>query len=214
LRENLPRDHVAQNYLNDIHQAASRGTELSQKLLAFSPNHLLQPVPIELNQQFVSLEPKIRSVLGPNVQLQWQPGADELWIKTDAQPLEQALLLIVEHARQQMPGGGTLTVTARRSVLTRSELTHADMNPGAFVELRLHDSGAGINDETIPHLFEPYHPIREGQKGDLALATAYGILRQSGGCVDVRSEPGKGTDWTILLPESRERLAQPQRASA
>ena len=217
LRENLPKDHVAQNYLDDVRQAASRGTELSQRLLAFSRTHLLQMTPIEMNQQLAALESKIRTALGHDVQLQWQRGNDELWVKTDAHPLEQALMHVVTHARHQMPTGGTLTITASRVQRTRQDLTHADMAPGTYIELRLHDNGAGISDETIPHVFEPYHPIVEGHKGDLSLATAYGILRQSGGCIDVASEKGHGCEWTILLPETSERPqrdAQPGRASA
>ena len=62
-----------------------------------------------------------------------------------------------------------------------------------------------IDDEKLAHVFEPYHAVVEGQKGDLTLATAYGILRQSGGCIDVASEKGKGSEWTILLPETSER---------
>jgi signal transduction histidine kinase/transcriptional regulator with PAS, ATPase and Fis domain len=217
LRENLPKDHTAQNQVDEIRQAASRGTELSQRLLAFGRNHLLQMTPIEMNQQLASLEPKFQSVLGHEVRLQWQRTDGELWVKTDAHPLEQALMHVVTHARQHLPGGGTLTIHAERVQLTRKELTHIDMAPGAYIQITLHDTGDGIDDETIPHVFEPYHPIKDGQKGDLSLATAYGILRQSGGSIDVASEKGKGCQWTILLPETKERPqhdAEPARASA
>jgi PAS domain S-box-containing protein len=207
LRENLPKDHTAQNYVDEIRQAASRGTELSQRLLAFSRNHLLQMVPVEMNQQLASLEQKIRVALG-HVQLNWQRAEQELWVKTDAHPLEQALLHLVTHAPQHMPNGGSLTIRADRVELTRKELTHADMPPGAYIQLRLQDTGDGIDEETLAHVFEPYHPIHDGHKGDLSLATAYGILRQSGGCIDVASEKGKGCEWTILLPETAERPQQ------
>ena len=218
LRDNLPKDHVAQNYLDEIHHAAGHGTELSQRLIGFSRNHLLQMIPIEMNQQLARLESKIRVELEP-VQLQWERSEQELWVKTDPHPLEQAILHLVTHARSHMPQGGTLTIRASRAQLTRAELTHADMAPGAYIQLRLQDTGAGIDEETLAHLFEPYHPIQEGQKPDLALATAYGILRQSGGCIDVTSEKGQGSQWTILLPETAERSKQaeqetPLRASA
>jgi PAS domain S-box-containing protein len=218
LRDNLPKDHVAQNYLDEIHQAAGRGTDLSQRLIAFSRNHLLQMVPIEMNRQLAGLESKIHVVLGP-VQLQWERSEQELWVKTDPHPLEQAILHLVTHARSHMPQGGTLTIRASRAHLTGAELKHADMAPGAYIQLRLQDTGAGIDEETLTHLFEPYHPIQEGQKPDLALATAYGILRQCGGCIEVTSEKGKGSQWTILLPETAERPHQaeqetPLRASA
>lgn len=218
LRDNLPKDHVAQNYLDDIHHAAGRGTELSQRLLAFSRNHLLQMVPIEMNQQLAGLESKIRVELG-HVQLQWERSQQELWVKTDPHPLEQAILHLVAHVRSYMPQGGALTIRSSQVQLARAELTHADMAPGAYIRLRLQDTGAGIDEETLAHVFEPYHPIQEGQKPDLALATAYGILRQSGGCIDVTSEKGKGSQWTILLPETTERPQHaeqdtPLRASA
>jgi signal transduction histidine kinase len=199
LRDNLPKDHVAQNYLDEIHQATGRGTELSQRLLAFSRNHLLQMVPIEMNQQLAGLESKIRVELG-HVQLQWERSEQEMWVKTDPHPLEEAILHLVSRARSHMPQVGTLTIHT-----SQVELTHADMAPVAYIQLRLQDTGAGIDEETLPHVFEPYHPIHEGQEPDLALATAYGILRQSGGCIDVTSEKGKGSQWTILLPETAER---------
>ena len=204
LRDNLPKDHVAQNYLDEIHQAASRGTELSQRLTAYSRSHLLQMVPVDLNRQLSDLDAKIRAALG-YVQLHWEYGQQEMWVKTDPHPLEQALLHMVTHAKAHMPNGGTLTIRTARVQLTRAELTHEDMAPGAYIQLRLTDTGDGIDDETLPHVFEPYRPIKEGQKGDLTLATAYGIIRQSGGCIDVASEKGKGSEWTILLPETSER---------
>lgn len=211
LRENLPKDHMAQNQVDEIRQAASRGTELSQRLLAFSRNHLLQMTPLDINQQLATLEPKIRSALGHDVQLKWEHASEELWVKTDPHPLEQALLHLVTHVKGHMPGGGTLTMRSSRVQLTRRELAHADMTPGSYIQLTFQDTGVGIDDESLPHVFEPYHPVQEGQKGDLTLATAYGIMRQSGGCIDVSSEKGHGSEWTILLPETQER---PQHAAA
>ncbi len=211
LRENLPKDHMAQNHVDEIRQAANRGAELSQRLLAFSRNHLLQMTPVDVNQQLTALEPTIRTALGPAVQLQWEHSSEELWVKTDPHPLEQALLHLVTHVKGHMPIGGTLTLKASHVQLTRKDLTHADMAPGPYIQITLQDTGAGIDDESLPHVFEPYHPVHEGQKGDLTLATAYGIMRQSGGCIDVASEKGHGSEWTILLPETKER---PQHAAA
>jgi signal transduction histidine kinase len=138
-------------------------------------------------------------------------------VKTDAHPLEQALMHLVTHARLHMPQGGTLTITASRAQLSTKELTHADMAPGAYIQVQLRDTGAGMDDETLAHVFDPYHPVADGHKGDLSLATAYGILRQSGGCIDVDSTKGEGSVWTILLPETTERPlkeTQPLKASA
>jgi signal transduction histidine kinase len=167
--------------------------------------------PVDINQQLAALEPKIRAAQGHDVQLQWERSSEELWVKTDPHPLEQALLHLVTHAKGHMPSGGTLTMRASRVQLTRRELTHADMATGPYIQLQLQDTGAGIDDASLPHVFEPYHPIQEGHKGDLTLATAYGIMRQSGGCIDVSSEKGHGSAWTILLPETQER---PQHAAA
>ena len=160
------------------------------------------------------MEPKIRGALGSDVKLNWEHADQELWVKTDAHPLEQALLHLVTHARQHMPADDTLTMSTARVQLTRSDLTHGDMTPGSYIQLRLQHAGDGIDDEAIGHVFEPYHPIKDGQKGDLTLATAYGILRQSGGCIDIASEKGKGCVWTILLPETAERPQAAARASA
>ncbi len=205
LRENLPRDHVAQNYLDDIRQAATRGTELSQRLIAFSRNHLLQMAPVELRHQLTSIETKIGAALGHGVNVRWDLGDEDYWVKHDGHALEQAILNVVTQSRQHMPHGGTLTIAARRVQLSRSELTHADMSPGAYVQISLRDTGVGMDEDTLAHVFEPYHRVTDGAKGDLALATAQGILRQSGGCIDVNSEPGHGSEWILLLPETNER---------
>ena len=106
LHESLPKDHLAQTYVDEIKQAANHGTELSQRLLAFSRNHLLQMVPVDLNRQLSALEPKIHEALGANVQLSWDYASQELWTKTDPHPLEQALLHVLTHARLHMPQGG------------------------------------------------------------------------------------------------------------
>jgi PAS domain S-box-containing protein len=213
LRDNLPPDHVAQNYLEDILQAAGRGTELTQRLLALSRKQLLQPAPVEIHAQLASLEPKLRVALG-HVQLQWQRGSDELWAKTDPHPLEQAILHLATHAKARMPNSGSLTIRTQRVQLAKNELTRADMKPGNYVRIQLTDTGAAMDDESLAHVFEPYHSVIQGQKGDLALATAYGIVRQAGGCIEASSDDGKGTTWTILLPETNERPQAALRASA
>jgi signal transduction histidine kinase len=205
LSENLPKDHVAQNYVEEIRQAAHRGAELSQRLLAFSRNHLLQMMPTELNAQLDALQSKIRATLGHDVRFDWQAGHEELWVKTDPAPLEQAILHLVAHAKGHMPDGGTLTMRTSRVQLGKRDLTHVDMTPGAYVQIQLRDTGAGIADASLGHVFEPYHSVHDGHKGDLTLATAYGIVRQSGGCIEVASERGRGCEWTILLPETTER---------
>src|SRR5207245_5845957 len=128
--------------------------------------------------QLSALEPKIREALGQNVQLEWTYANQELWVKTDPHPLEQALMHVLAHAHQHMPKGGTMTIHTSRVELSKRELIHADMTPGPYIELRLQDTGDGMDDETVAHVFEPYHPTRIGQKGDLTLATAYGIIRQ------------------------------------
>ena len=106
-----------------------------------------------------------------------------------------------------------MTVHTSRVELAKKDLSHADMAPGPYVEMLLQDTGDGMDDEAVAHVFEPYHPTKEGHKGDLTLATAYGIIRQSGGCIEVESKKGQGTTWTILLPSTTER-PQELRASA
>jgi signal transduction histidine kinase len=113
-----------------------------------------------------------------------------------------------------MPNSGSLTIRTQRVQLAKNELTRADMKPGNYVRIQLTDTGAAMDDESLAHVFEPYHSVIQGQKGDLALATAYGIVRQAGGCIEASSDDGKGTTWTILLPETNERPQAALRASA
>lgn len=101
LHKNLPQDHMAQHYVDEIRQAANRGTELSQRLLAFSGNHLLQMAPVEMNQLLDTL------TLGHDVQLERQHDPAEQWVKSDPHPFEQAQPHIVGQAKQQIPTGPT-----------------------------------------------------------------------------------------------------------
>ncbi len=217
LRENLPKDHMAQHYVEEIRAAASRGAELTQSLLGYSRNHLLELKPLDLNEQIIGMEDKLKHALGYNIKLNLEPASESLWVKSDADPLEQAILHIMESLRHHMPTGGEVSILTERVKLGRDQLTHAEMAPGNYVRIRFTDTGKPMSDEARAHLFEPYQSLRDGHKGDLSLATAYGIIRQTGGCVDIESNRRDGNTWTLLLPETRERPqddAQPYRVSA
>ncbi|MSU78178.1 MAG: PAS domain S-box protein [Gemmataceae bacterium] len=217
LRENLPKDHMAQNYVSEIRGAAGRGAELTQSLLGFSRNHLMQMKPLDINEHLIGIEDKLRDALGYNVQLSLEPASESLWVKTDIDPMEQAILNLVASQRHNLPTGGGVIIETERVNLDRDQLTHSDMAPGYYVRIRLTDTGKAMEDDVRANVFEPYHSLCEGHKGDLSLATAYGTIRQNGGCVEIERDPNNGNSWSLLLPETRERPqndAQPLRASA
>jgi PAS domain S-box-containing protein len=207
LHESLPKDNLAQNYVEEIRKAASHGAELSQKLLGFSRNHLLQPIPIELNQQLAELEAKIQAAVGRDVSVEWERASDKLWTKTDPDFLAQALLHLLAHLHECLPQGGKLTIRTAEVKVAVTDLKHAGMTPGNYAELRLHDHAGDLDDNARQHFFEPYFAGKEGQKSDLSLATANGIIRQAGGFIDVESQPGAGTQIVLLLPATDERPA-------
>ncbi len=208
LHDNLPPDHVAQNYLGEIREAAGKGTDLAQRLLGLSGKQFTQAAPVEMNDQLESAESKIRAALG-QARLQWERGPKELWVKADSRSLEQTLVTLATHGR----GAGTVTIKTSRTKLTQAELTHDDMAAGPYICVEVCDTGAVLDDETLPHIFEPYLPLGDGHKGDLSLASAYNAMRQSGGSIRVTSAAGQGTTWTLLLPETTER-GHSMRASA
>ncbi|MBI3179317.1 MAG: response regulator [Deltaproteobacteria bacterium] len=124
---------------------------------------------------------------------------ENLAVIGDRVQLEQALLNLCLNAREAMPSGGTLRIIARSAEV--SSLSHfaQRLKPGAYVELRVSDTGAGMDEETRRRVFEPFFSVKRGGSG-LALATVYGITRSHGGAVDVQSQPGQGSTFSMLFP--------------
>jgi two-component system, cell cycle sensor histidine kinase and response regulator CckA len=194
--------------VEEIYAAGRRASELTRQLLAFSRKQAIAPVVVDLNAALAGTEKLLRRVLGEDVELlvQPQPG---LWpILCDPGQVEQVIMNLAVNARHAMPQGGTLRLETRNLPPGLGPSADGVERPGEWVALAVRDSGVGMTAEVRAHLFEPFFTTKEAGKGTgLGLATVYGILRQSGGHVQVESEPGKGACFELFFPRHRGEVA-------
>jgi len=189
--------------VEEILKAGKRAGSLTRQLLAFSRQQVLEPKILELNSTIAEIEKMLRRIIGEDVQLETilDPAAGR--IKADEGQIEQVLLNLAVNARDAMPSGGKLTIETRNAHLD-DEFAHRHSYPiknGDYILFTVTDTGVGMNAEVLAHMFEPFFTTKEKGKGTgLGLATVYGIVKQSGGYIDVASEIGRGTTFNIFLP--------------
>lgn len=182
--------------------AAERGANLTQRLLAFSRQQVLAPTAIDLTSLIVDFVELLKLTLPENIEISadLDDGIGSLML--DVGQLENALLNLALNARDAMPGGGRLTVEARRCVLTPSD-RQIDVPPGDYVTLAVTDTGTGMAPDVMKRAFEPFFTTKEVNKGSgLGLSMVYGFVAQSGGQVKIESHQGIGTMVTLWFPRS------------
>lgn len=186
----------------EIRSAAERASALTQKILAFSRRQALQPRVIATERLITQVEPRLRDWLGPEIEVVVQSSAGSAYLEVDAVQFEQVFLNLATNARDAMPQGGRFILEARDVEVSEDycEL-YPDLQPGDYVLLSLSDTGTGMPPEIMGHIFEPFFTTKQPGLGTgLGLSTVYGIVRQSGGFINVYSEVGKGTTFKIYLP--------------
>ena len=184
--------------LDGMRRAVKRGTDLTRHLLAFSRRQPVHPAPIDLRQHLQGMREMLTRSLRGDLQVEMHFGAD-LWpVELDAGELELAVLNLAVNARDAMPGGGTISISADNA----SQATAAGQ-VGDFVRLCIADSGVGMSPEVRARAFDPFFTTKETGKGSgLGLAQVYGFATQAGGEVQIESSPGLGTAVTLLLPRT------------
>jgi PAS domain S-box-containing protein len=184
-----------------IRSAAGRGEKLTRQLLAFSRRQQLMPVVVDLRGRIEAVRDMLATSLRGNIELAVDVE-EKIWpVEVDQGELELALVNIGVNARDAMPDGGRITLSARNVVLKPGSA--AGPLEGDFVALAVIDTGSGIAPELLPRLFEPFFTTKPVGKGTgLGLAQVHGFANQSGGAVTVTSEVGEGTVVTIYLPRS------------
>ncbi len=188
-----------------VQGAARRGARLVAQLLAFSRQQTLQPRIVAVNAAVRDLAPLLRRSLGGRVRLSLVLDDPERTVRIDPGQLDQVLMNLAVNARDAMPEGGTLTLrTGRLTVLTPRSGGLEPVPPGRYVAIEVQDTGTGISPEVLPRIFEPFFTTRGERGSGLGLATVLGIVRQSGGFLEVQTQPGRGTTFRILLPRSQE----------
>jgi signal transduction histidine kinase/ActR/RegA family two-component response regulator len=188
--------------LTEIAKAADRASALTRKLLAFGRKQVLQSRVLDLNALVSQVAEILPSLLGEHIGLQMDLDPTLGNVKADSAQLEQVIMNLVLNARDAMPLGGELAIQTQNTDLD-AEWTgkHPGILPGPYAMLRVRDTGHGIDEDTRSHLFEPFFTTKDISKGTgLGLATVYGTVNQSGGCITVSSEVGVGTTFDIYLP--------------
>ena len=188
----------------DIVASVHRASALTRQLLAFSRRQVLEPRVLDLNVIVANVERLMRRLIDGDVRLIVVPTRDIWPIRGDASQLEQVMVNLAVNARDAMPDGGTLTFATTNVTLDESFVrAHPGAAVGPYVLLSVTDTGTGMSAEVKAHLFEPFFTTKKPGKGTgLGLSTVHGIVRQSGGYIDVESEPGRGTTFRIYLPRT------------
>jgi PAS domain S-box-containing protein len=202
--------------VEEIRQAALRAASLTQQLLMFSRQQVLEPRVLDLNEVLRGVAKMLERVLGEDIDLVAAPASDVGRIQADRSSVEQVIMNLVINARDAMPQGGRLTIeTANVELDAAYGRDHLGVTPGPHVMLAVTDTGTGMDRATQARIFEPFFTTKEPGKGTgLGLATVFGITQQCGGSVWVYSEPGKGTVFKVYFPRVDARLdrAVPARA--
>ncbi|HEX5761332.1 MAG TPA: response regulator [Thermoanaerobaculia bacterium] len=212
----VAHDPEAAKELEEVLLAARRAAALTRQLLSFSRRQVLQPRLLDPNELVRGVERLLRRLLGEQVELQVElaPGVGR--VLADPDQIEQVLLNLAVNGREAMPEGGRLTIeTADVELDAVAAARQGGLESGRYVQIAVADTGVGIDPEARRRLFEPFFTTKEpGQGAGLGLASSYGIVRQSGGCILVYSEPGQGARFKIYLPRAGNAATPPPREAA
>ncbi len=189
--------------MEEVKKAADRAAALTGQLLAFSRRQFVSTKVVDLNAVILNMDGMLRRLLGEDIielcaDLEQSLGS----IKADPGQIEQVIMNLAVNARDAMPTGGRLTIETRNvDVGKGTRLDTIVLDEGPYVMLAVKDTGHGMSEETLSHLFEPFFTTKEKGKGTgLGLSTVYGIVKQSGGTIDVESKEGRGTTFKIFFP--------------
>ena len=188
--------------VQEVRDAGQRAATLTRQLLAFGRKQVLAQVVFDLNGLVSETEKMLRRLIGENIDFGTALDPALGAVKADPGQIEQVLMNLVVNARDAMPQGGRLTIETRNVDRPRSGAPQpAELLPGPYVCLTVTDTGCGMDEATKARVFEPFFTTKELGKGTgLGLATAYGIVKQSGGSIEVESTLGRGTTFRIYLP--------------
>jgi PAS domain S-box-containing protein len=211
LGEELKSRQDLRQIANDICQAAERGAELAQRLLAFSRRQLLQPIAIDCHDLLGSMQKLLMRTLRENIEIRIAFDAAAVLAFADRAQLESAVLNLALNAQDAMPEGGHLTLGAGVASLDdHYQSLHPEIEPGEYAVIAVTDGGEGMTAEVAAHAFEPFYTTKEVGKGSgLGLSMVFGFVKQSNGHVSIYSEPGLGTTVRIYLPYVGTKVQRP-----
>jgi PAS domain S-box-containing protein len=201
LGRRLVNDARSQAQLAQIQEAGERASRLTRQLLAFARRQVIEPRIVDLNGLVRDMEVMLRRLIGEHIEFDSQLADGILAVRADPGQLEQLVLNLVVNARDAMPEGGRITVTAGALVIEEEPSRPGGLAPGRYVRLAVSDTGEGMTEDVLAHIFEPFFTTKGKEQGTgLGLATCYGIVKQSGGDIEVVSQPGRGSSFFVILP--------------
>ena len=210
-----PGNVTLEGYFKKIHLQCDRVTALIRQLLAFARRQILEPRNFSLNQTVREVTNLLDDVIGKDIEIKAVLAEDLSAVRADPTQIEQVLMNLCINSRDAMPKGGRITIETHNSLFSEEDCRRTSgLQPGRFAELRVSDTGTGMDASTRERIFEPFFTTKGTGKGTgLGLATVYGIVKQHNGFVQVESEPGHGSAFRVFLPIEETSSANERRAS-
>jgi two-component system cell cycle sensor histidine kinase/response regulator CckA len=209
LQEGLRIDNPLRRSADEVLAAGRRAASLTRQLLAFSRQQVLELKVLDLNVVVLNMESMLRRLIGEDIDLSSGLEGTLGMVKADQGQLEQVIMNLAVNARDAMPSGGKLIIETANIVMDEAFVKRYPypVLPGLYVRLTVSDTGVGMDPDIRTRIFEPFFTTKEkGQGTGLGLSMAYGVVKQSGGYIDVYSEPGMGTTFKIYLPRVDEAI--------
>ena len=201
LRQTCEEDSV--HYLNEIKKASERSAELTRQLLAFARKQVVNPEILDLNETLEKMMDMLEKMIGSDISLVWQPGQVKGRVNIDPNQLNLILVNLCLNARDAISKDGTVTISTGNTILSEQDCRyHRERNPGKYLTLIVSDSGRGMDMEKQAHIFEPFFSTElESADRGMGLPSVYGCVKQNNGFIELKSEKGRGTVFTIHLPQ-------------
>jgi CheY-like chemotaxis protein len=208
----LNHAHPVHAGLQEIRRTAERSAELTRQLLVFARKQTIAPKLLDLNSVITAMLKMLERLIGEDIQLNWQPGPHLWQVNIDPSQIDQILANLCVNARDSISDIGRITIDTGNRVIDESySVGNIESKPGEYVTLTVCDDGCGMDKETEAHIFEPFFTTKGSGKGTgLGLATVFGAVKQNNGFINVYSEKGIGTKFTIYLPRHQGNAVQVQ----
>jgi len=209
--EKLGQDDPNRAYVQEIRRAGDRAARLTRQLLAFSRKQVLEPRVVDLNSVIRDMRPMIEHLVGDVITLRFNLHPEIGPVLADQHQMEQVVLNLAINARDAMPLGGSLLLeTATVELTGQTAAQWPGFAGGLYTVLMVTDNGTGMDEPTRQRVFEPFFTTKETGRGTgLGLSIVHGIVEQSNGFIEVRSEPGLGSTFSVHLPVTRETPGKP-----
>jgi len=205
LADLLPDDSCREP-ITQIRKAGERAAALTRQLLAFGRKQMMAPIVLDLNLHLAELDTMLKRLLGADIELVTNLQSNLGRVKIDPGQVEQLVMNLVVNARDAMPTGGRIVIQTTNVVLSELQIQQSgELLPGAYSQISVTDTGCGMDQATMSRIFEPFFTTKEIGKGTgLGLATVFGIVKQSGGVIEVESTPGMGSTFRAYFPQVKE----------